>query len=374
MATVYNQVLVGDIDITDTYKKLMQASVGQDSVYLKAKETLNDYYATSAGLTDVQRATMLSQSIVDISKDITNSAMQMALKIDTENRDAAYALTKLREETRLTTANVAKTEKDIEMADKNLWIATVSGWKIQAEAYRDFGVQTWNQLETAKILDVTAYVDYGTKVETLKKAKVDTYATYANSYRQNGKVNYTTNVADGSFSTITADNTGLTYFQTRVADRQRQGFDDNMRQHVVNSSASMVSMLLSTEASGINYTPYLDKWSTAASYLSTNLLVSGGAMSVSSWGTLSKSAGITISGSVTNIDAGRTVSVVLDTDTSVTIYGSVNIVMIDSTFSIVTPGSMFSAMSVGATYNVKVSLLDNAGNSVMITNSMVAGA
>jgi hypothetical protein len=379
MATAYDQVLVGDIDITETYKKLMKASTGEDSIYLRAKETLQDLYETTSGLSDTQKATLIGQGIIDIAKDMTSNAMQMALKIDTENRDAAYALTKLKEETRLTTAQVAKVEKDIDLADKNLWIATVTGWKMQAEAYRDYGVQTWNQLETDMILAQAAYIEYGTKVETLKKAKVDTYATYANSYRQNGMVNYTTNIADGSFATVTAAAEGLTYQQTKVAERQRQGFDDNMRQHVVNSSASMVSMLLSTEASGINYTPYLDKWSTAASYLSTNLLVSGGSMSVSLWGTLSKAAGITISGSVTNIDAGRTISVMLTsvvtgTDTSVAIYGAVNIVLIDGTFSIVTPGSMFSSMVIGTTYVVKVSLLDNAGNSVMVTNSMVAVA
>jgi hypothetical protein len=379
MATAYDQVLVGDIDITETYKKLMKASTGEDSIYLRAKETLQDLYETTSGLSDTQKATLIGQGIIDIAKDMTSNAMQMALKIDTENRDAAYALTKLKEETRLTTAQVAKVEKDIDLAGKNLWIATVTGWKMQAEAYRDYGIQTWNQLETDMILAQNAYTEYGTKVETLKKAKVDTYATYANSYRQNGKVNYTTNITDGSFATVTAVAEGLTYQQTKVAERQRQGFDDNMRQHVVNSSASMVSMLLATEASGINYTPYLDKWSTAASYLSTNLSVSGGSMSVSSWGILSKSSGITISGSVTNIDAGRTVSVVLtsvatDTVTSVTIYGAVNIVLIDGTFSIVTPGSMFSSMVTGTTYSVKVSLLDNAGNSVIITNSMVAVA
>lgn len=266
--TQYNQVLVGELDITDTYQKLMMASTGQDSVYLKAKETVSDVMGSMLGLSESDKAKILSDMVASIAKEITNSAMQMALKIETEKRDAPYALTKLKEDTRRTTAEIAKVEKDIEMADKNLWIGTVTGWKVQAEAYRDYGVQTWNQLETTKVLGQAAYVDYGTKVETLKKAKVDTYATYANTYRQNGKVNYTTNVDDGSFDTVTADNHGLTYWQTGVAARQSQGFNDNMRQHVVNSSASMISMLLSTEASGINYQPYLDVWSTAASYLS----------------------------------------------------------------------------------------------------------
>lgn len=274
MATQYNQVLVGDLDITETYKKLMVASTGEDSIYIRMKETLKDEYENTSGLTDAQRANALATGLVELMKSISSNAMEMALKIETEKRDAPYVLTKMKEDTRRVTAEVAKVEKDIEMADKNLWIGTVTGWKVQAEAYRDYGVQTWNQLEETKILPEVAYINYGTKVETLKKAKVDTYATYANTYRQNGKVNYTINDADGSFNTVEWDTHGLTYWQTMVAGRQYQGFDDNQRQHVANSSASMISMLLSTEASGINYSPYLEKWSTAADYLNTSHSVS----------------------------------------------------------------------------------------------------
>ena len=269
MATAYDKVLVGSIDISDTYTNLMMLSTGPGSVYLKAKETINDSLGSMVGLSDNDRGKIIADAIVSIAKEITSSAMQMALKIDTENRDSSYALTKLKEDTRFVTAQIAKVEKDTLLADQSVWLATLTGWKAQAEAYRDFGIQTWGQPETSRILPQIAYIDYGTKVETLKKAKVDTYATYANSYRQNGKINYTTNATDGSFSTVTAELTGLTYFQTKVAERQIKGFDDNMRQHIVNSSASMVSMLLTTEASGINYTPYLDKWSSAATYLAT---------------------------------------------------------------------------------------------------------
>lgn len=264
--TAYNQVLVGNIDITETYKSLMIASTGDGSAYLRAKETLNDSLGSMSGLSDNEKAKIIAETISSIAKEVTNSAMQMALKIDTENRDAKYALTKLKEDTRRVTAEIAKTEKDIEMADKQLLVATVSGWKVQAEAYRDFGVKTWDQLETVTILPKAAYDDYGTKVETLKKAKVDTYATYSNSFRQNGKVTYTNNT-DGSFNTVSGTDDGLTYFQSKVAKRQEKGFDDNMRQHVVNASASMISMLLSTEASGIDYKPYQNAWGAAAGYL-----------------------------------------------------------------------------------------------------------
>lgn len=269
MATEYNQVLVGDIDITETYKKLMVASTGQDSIYIKAKETLIDYYTNSSGLTDAQKSTMLSQAIVDMSKEISSSAMQMALKIDTENRDAAYALTKLREDTKRVTAEIAKVEKDTLDADWAIKNRVMAGWKAQAELYRDYGVQTWSQTTTTDIIPQAGYIEYGIKTETIKKAKADLYQGYATGYRNNGYVSVVLN-ADGSIAGTTAgDTNGLTAKQTAVAVRQEIAFDDNMRQHVVNSSASLMSTLLATEASGINYTPYLTKWTTAVDYLNT---------------------------------------------------------------------------------------------------------
>lgn len=264
----YNQVVVGDIDITETYKRLMAASIGQGSVYLKAKETLNDSLDSMKGLSESDKAKVLGDTISAIAKTITSEAMQVALKIELENRDAPYALTKVKEDTRLVTAQIAKTEKEIDLADENVWIATVTGWKAQAEVYRDYGIQTWNQAETSRILPQAAYLDYGTKVSAMKKADVDTYATYANSYRQNGLVTYTAN-SDGSLASASGDGVynGLTYFQMKVAERQIQGFDDNMRQHVVNSSASMISMLVSSEVAGIDYTPFVNRWNSGADYL-----------------------------------------------------------------------------------------------------------
>lgn len=271
MATEYNQVLVGDIDITDTYQKLMKASVGQDSVYLKAKETLTDFYANSQGLTDIQRSTMLSDAIVSIAKQITSDAMQMALKIDTENRDAAYALTKLKEDTRMVTANIAKIEKDTEDADWAVKNRVMAGWKAQAELYRDYGVQAWNQTVTTDIIPQAAYTEYGIKTETLKKAKADLYQSYASGYRNNGQVSVVLD-ANGNLSSATADNNGLIAKQIDVSIRQEKAFDDNKRQHVANSSASMIGLLLSTQEAGINYTQYLDKWVASVDYLNTNTL------------------------------------------------------------------------------------------------------
>jgi CheY-specific phosphatase CheX len=269
VATIeYNQVLVGNIDITDTYKKLMQASTGQGSAYLKAKETINDSLSSMVGLSDNDRGKILSDTISSIAKEITVSAMEMALKIEMENRDAPYALTKLKADTMLASAQVYKIGADIDIAKQELTNQTTAGWIAQATAYRDYGVQTWNMSAGEQIVPATAYTDYGIKVQTIKKATADTYMSYASSYRKDGNVTFTTN-PDGSFNTVNGDLSGLTYYQTGVAKRQIKGFEDNMRQHVVNSSASMVSMLLTANVPGIDYAPYLSQYSNAAAYLST---------------------------------------------------------------------------------------------------------
>lgn len=258
---------VGELEVIPMYKLLMEASTGHESAYIRAKETLVDMFATTT-FTDQEKSTVIAQTISSIATSITSSAMDAAIKIAIENRDSKYVLTKLREDTKLTTAQAAKIEADIAKVEKDRDLLTIQGWKLQGEIYRDYGITA--PAITEVIVPTLSYGDYGVKVETLKKAKVDTYATYSNSYRTNGNVSYTADATTGQFTTVGGDLTGLTLAQTNVAIRQEQGFDDNQRQHVANSSASMIGLLLSTEASGIDYAPYLASWTSAVTYLNTD--------------------------------------------------------------------------------------------------------
>jgi uncharacterized protein YfcZ (UPF0381/DUF406 family) len=270
-AVTYVQVIEGDLDVIPIYKELMEASTGVNSVYIRTKETLEDMFKNDV-IKDPERAGVVSQTLSTIATAITSDAMNAAIKIATENRDAKYVLTKLREDTKLTTAQAAKIEADIAATEKDTDYKIMQGWRVQAELYRDFGVNVDGLGLTNPITPSTSYSDYGTKVETLKKAKVDTYATYANSYRTNGKVSYTTNILTGQFDAVSADTYGLTAAQTNVAIRQKEGFDDNMRQHVVNSSASLAGLLLSTEQAALvgEAATVIATWNAAANYLSTS--------------------------------------------------------------------------------------------------------
>ena len=268
MATQYNQVLVNDLDVVEIYKELMEASVGQGSVYLKAKETLTEIY-NDVNITDPDKAGMIAQTISTIATGITSQAMNAAIDLAKDKRDSKYTLTKLKEDTRLVTASVAKVEADIENMDADRDNKILAGWKAQGELYRDYGVSTWDYTLLPTVLPVGAYSTYGTKVETIKMSQANVYNGYATAYRQNGTV---LPVIDGNgwlTTGTTGDATGLNYWQAKVAQRQEQGFDDNTRQHVANSSATMVSMLLSSEEAALvdDASAALAKSTTAVDYL-----------------------------------------------------------------------------------------------------------
>ena len=262
--TQYNKIIedVG-LNITPIYTELMKASTGRGSAYLKAKETILDYVKKN-NLTEIEKATLVSKTITDLTSKVTTEAMQLAYNIAKENRDAPYTLTKLREDTKHITASTAKLEQDTINAAKAGDAETMAIKKAQAELYRDYGVNIANLDPSSTTI---AFDDYGAKHEAITMAKADTYNKYASSFRQNGVVTLDMSPGNGYLGTSTIGTSyGLVTQQYNVAVRQEKGFDDNMRQHAANSSASMISMLLSTDTS-VNVTPYLGSWTSALNYL-----------------------------------------------------------------------------------------------------------
>jgi len=274
MALTYNKIAEDvDLQVEPIFKELMKTSVGRGSIYLKAKETIIDY-VDKGQLDEREKANVVAKTIADMSSSITAQAMNAAVKIAQENRDAPYALTKVREDTKLTTAQANKVDKDTEKADKDIEMSTMAIKKAQAELYRDYGVNVASlPTDVENLGNATDFSLYGSKHEAIRMAKANVYNTYATSYRQNGIVTLATNDPYGYLvSGTTGNDYGLLTQQYKVAVRQETAFDDNMRQHAANSSASMISMLLSTDAVIPNLEEYVNKWKTSLDYLNETLI------------------------------------------------------------------------------------------------------
>ena len=266
----YNQIAgETDLDVKSVFNELMQASTERGSMYLRAKETIIDY-VEKGQLDEREKAALVAKHITELAQSMTAQTLSAAVQVAKENRDAKYTLTKLREDTKLTTAQTQKllADTDKTVIDNKLGIMAIK--KAQAELYRDYGVNV-SQLTTAveNLLIASNFDEAGTKYESIKMAQANVYNGYATAYRQNGLVSIVTDTKGYVTTGTTADTTGINYWQAKVAERQEMGFDDNMRQHVANSSATMVSMLLSSEDASLSTQAQtvLDKWSTAVNYL-----------------------------------------------------------------------------------------------------------
>ena len=353
----FTKETIGALEIVSTYKTLMAASTEQDSVYIKAKETL-DALLLDNDLTGTEKAAVVSQTISAIASSITQSAMDGAIEIAKYNISAPYEIAKLREDTILVQENQNKVATDVANADEDLKTKVYNGWKIQGELVRDFGVNAFNLATTTNIVPQVQYGSSGLKYEAERQARANVYNTYAGSYRANGYVEVPTN-ADGSLSQFASgDSAGLLNAQTNVAIRQEVGFDDNMRQHVANSSATMMSMLLSTEASGIDYAPYLAKWSASIDYLNTDHSTTSGTITNDTPpASISIAVGVTLTGTVSNIQAGTIVTIQL-TDGALFSTEPIGLVQLDDTWSVVVTPTDLVGLTPGE-YNIVATVIDS---------------
>lgn len=268
-------------------KEIMDVTVNRGSLYVQVKETVEEYFTNNTyNLNKDDMNKVLTDVISNLAVGITQQAVEAGLKLAEIDRNAPYDLALKREQVLALQIQNAKADKELGLIDAQIAklnaetartigatkLDVIGGWKTQSDLYRDNGwTGTGLTLEDYIIIPANVHdFDYGKKAEELKAAKASIKTAWANYYRQFGNVTYSTDSEGNLTSGISGTTDGLTYWQTKVAERQETGFDDNMRQHIANSSASMISMLLSTDSSGINYTPYLDKWTEAIDYLNGN--------------------------------------------------------------------------------------------------------
>ena len=270
-----------DLPIVSKFEDLMTAATGSNSIYILAKNNL-DALTTTSDMTAVEKANVLADFYKAMIPSITNACLNAATQIVIEDRDGPYKLTKmyrdtvkLEEEKDLLAAQNEKINSDIDNVDQDKQLKIYQGWKMQSDMAVDNGYDpyTWSHSDV-KVGQSLSQLNSGLKYNQGLQIKGNTYSTYAKSFRESGIVNYeldndnriskvTPVTFDGTEGTGDAVGSlhhdewlGLTNAQTAVAIRQKQGFDDNMLQHVANSSASFMGLLLSGEEKSKATTTY----------------------------------------------------------------------------------------------------------------------
>jgi len=257
MAIVFTpETAAAKLQVENKFKELVAVATGADSAYIRAKESMLEYFKTDADvatLSEREKAEMLSKLVGDMSIQITNHMMDTALKIEMENRDAPYALAKVVADVKLTTAQTNKVDEEdaLVQAQKDKLVADINKMDVdsriaQAVAYSKTGMKVFPDGDTNALYTYTQDAS-GTEPTSVRSAEADRYSKLASSFRRDGFVTITGDAAPTGLAEGNSSYTCLTEAQIAVAVRQEQGFNDNMLQHAVNSSANLMGLMVSSE-------------------------------------------------------------------------------------------------------------------------------
>ncbi len=254
----------GSLDVSSRYKQLMQDTLSEDSLYIRAKDTM---YANfdKLNLTAEEKAKLVSEHVAMMTSQLSGAAMQTALQWEKEERDGAYTLAKVKAETEnaiaqseLIAEQVCQAQKQTELICAQI-TATVSG------TFRENGMPTGY---TADGCTPTGLDDTGLKYHQTKQVEAATYQSYADAFRKSGVVKIGADTTNNNMMKgLSGDDDGFTNQQAKNAERQRIGFEDSKRNHAANSAAAMIGQLLSSETLSVNNQQDIDRWRESIDYL-----------------------------------------------------------------------------------------------------------
>ena len=278
---------VSELNVVSIYRQLMDASTDKNSAYIRAKETLLEYFSTGVGkqLSDREKADMLTGLVTSVATSISSHSMDVAVKIAVENRDAPYALGKMRADVEANQASVRKADSEIKLTEtkrikeeSDREYTVIRGWKEQAEIYTKYGIDMSGHslnnalLPTDNNGGVSVANGLATDVIDAKAKAVDMNTRAMAGARKDG-VGTLVVGSDGSVNTVltTSEKQTLTGAQTSVARRQEKAFDDNMRQHAANSAANTIGLIISSGSDGLLDDGDVEIWRSSMRYLNTSV-------------------------------------------------------------------------------------------------------
>lgn len=273
------------LDVIGKYTKLSTALTDVDSMYIKAKETLDELFKTNT-MTAVDKANIISTTLSNITIQSSQMALNTALQWCTSEKQVFFDKIKLGYELQQLNQGSLKISQDILNSEQENLI-------LQAQMLRLYGRPTLvNGAITA--LDETGKVNEETKLlkqqisnELTKNTQIsaqteELYARIhqlvADTYVNHGVFNGY-GLSPTGLVNVTRVDTGyktLSELNAAVGAEQAKGYVYNAWANAVSSSASMLATLISTE-SNVDYTAYLNKWTTAIDKLNGLTLPNVGA-------------------------------------------------------------------------------------------------
>jgi hypothetical protein len=245
------------VDVLSKYSALVKESLGGDSVYIRAKETVEALVASGA-LDDAQKAEVISSIIGNAVGSVTSSAMASAL--DWVKYEKELALKKLEMDLQLSIAaqELLLKEAQVDQVKTQNRLALVESKRMFGTATFDINGAITNLTSEGKVFNDMQLVSQQTanaaKEELLLGSKIDEskaaiHKVVADTYTNFGNYTFAYDPSGNGIATVErldSNHTSLSDTQKEIAVEQGKGYTYNAWANALTGSASILGTALAS--------------------------------------------------------------------------------------------------------------------------------
>ncbi len=264
-APVVEPITVDEADVVKRYKELMVASIEEDSLYERSKNTLLEL-SKELNMTEKERMDVVAGQITQMTVGLSGNAMQTALGWATFGSKIGYELALLKAQASKAMAEAEVEANKICLTQQEVAYKCAQTIATLAGTIRDNGMHTVD----ATGCNVISIADEGLKYEQTLQVNASKYQILAEAYRKSGVVTLSVGT-DSVLKGYSGTTAGHTYEQTQIARRQVASFEDSKRNHAANASSQTMGQILSAE--GVPSEWLQDQYEKALSYLNQDTVL-----------------------------------------------------------------------------------------------------
>ncbi len=264
--TFATENIASKIDIRNQFNHLSKTVFGEDSPYIRAKESMIEYFAGSS-ISEREKAEFMTKFATDMAVQTTNKLLDSALSIETSNRNAPYELAKVKADVLATYTNTDRVDQarvnDMKAHDKmteDINAIRANIYSTVASTYSKTGYSV-SPIVTGYMDTATARLSSALDVANVKSVDTSRYATLAASYVKDGMITVIEDPSELTYTFVadaTSRGNSLSEAERLLSIRQKEAFDDDRYKAAVSGAANVMGMALSSGngdiLSGTTYT------------------------------------------------------------------------------------------------------------------------
>ena len=248
-----------NLDVITKYNSLITESLDTDSVYIRTKETLIEFF-NSGSFTGQEKARIIAEVLSNLNSSLVNASIATALEwakaekaFEFEKEELGYKVDVIDQQAEVEAANVKQLMADV-MATTATSMRQNGAATIDPATGFTTGLandgKVWKEMTLLDQELLNKQAEEDVLQSKLKESQAAVYKIVADTAANFGSGTYTISDTGVTSSGFDSPNS-LAYFQKLIAQQQAKGYAYNAWANAVNASSTAVSMLLSTEEASL---------------------------------------------------------------------------------------------------------------------------